>query len=123
VTNVMRGYLNPARGKPPRPIVDGWLHTGDVGRFDEGRLPGPRRPGQGHDHPRRREHLHPARSRAVVHGLPQIAEGPAVVGRAHPGLPARNRLLFVSLHPEESLEVDAIRDTPACFLVEIQVCR
>lgn len=32
--NVMRGYLNqPA--ETARTVVDGWLHTGDVGRFDE----------------------------------------------------------------------------------------
>jgi long-chain acyl-CoA synthetase len=32
--NVMRGYLN-RPGETARTIVDGWLHTGDVGRFDE----------------------------------------------------------------------------------------
>lgn len=31
--NVMRGYLNRAEDTA-RTIVDGWLHTGDVGRFD-----------------------------------------------------------------------------------------
>ena len=32
--NVMRGYLN-RPGETAATIVDGWLHTGDVGRFDE----------------------------------------------------------------------------------------
>jgi acyl-CoA synthetase (AMP-forming)/AMP-acid ligase II len=32
--NVMRGYLN-RPGETAKTVVDGWLHTGDVGRFDE----------------------------------------------------------------------------------------
>ncbi|MFF3457003.1 class I adenylate-forming enzyme family protein [Streptomyces sp. NPDC002730] len=32
--NVMRGYLN-RPGETARTVVDGWLHTGDVGQFDE----------------------------------------------------------------------------------------
>lgn len=31
--NVMRGYLN-RPGETAKTVVDGWLHTGDVGRFD-----------------------------------------------------------------------------------------
>ena len=35
----------------------GWLHTGDVGAFDDGRLSAPQGPLQGHDHLRRFQHL------------------------------------------------------------------
>jgi len=45
---------------------------------------------------------------AVVHGLPQIAEA-AVVGRAHP-VYGEEPVLFVSLHPEGTLDTDAIRE-------------
>jgi len=31
--NVMRGYLN-RPGETAKTVVDGWLHTGDIGRFD-----------------------------------------------------------------------------------------
>ena len=37
-------------------FVDGWLHTGDLARIDDGPRPD-RRPRQGHDQPRRRERL------------------------------------------------------------------
>jgi acyl-CoA synthetase (AMP-forming)/AMP-acid ligase II len=43
-----------------------------------------------------------------VHGLPQIAEA-AVVGRAHP-VYGEEPVLFVSLHPEGTLDAGAIRE-------------
>ena len=104
--NVMRGYLNRPE-ETAEAIVDGWLHTGDVGRFDE----------DGYlvlvDRAkdmiiRGGENIYPREIEAVVHGLPQIAEA-AVVGRAHP-VYGEEPVLFVSLHPEGTLDTDAIRE-------------
>jgi acyl-CoA synthetase (AMP-forming)/AMP-acid ligase II len=104
--NVMRGYLN-RPDETAKTIVDGWLHTGDVGRFDE----------DGYlvlvDRAkdmiiRGGENIYPREIEAVVHGLPQIAEA-AVVGRAHP-VYGEEPVLFVSLHPEGTLDAGAIRE-------------
>ena len=104
--NVMRGYLNRPE-ETAKTIVDGWLHTGDVGRFDE----------DGYlvlvDRAkdmiiRGGENIYPREIEAVAHGLPQIAEA-AVVGRAHP-VYGEEPVLFVSLHPEGTLDADTIRE-------------
>jgi acyl-CoA synthetase (AMP-forming)/AMP-acid ligase II len=104
--NVMRGYLNRPE-ETTRTVVDGWLHTGDVGRLDE----------DGYlvlvDRAkdmiiRGGENIYPREIEAVVHGLPQIAEA-AVVGRAHP-VYGEVPVLFVSLHPRQTLDGDAIRE-------------
>ncbi len=110
--NVMRGYLNRPE-ETAKTIVDGWLHTGDVGRFDE----------DGYlvlvDRAkdmiiRGGENIYPREIEAVVHGLPQIAEA-AVVGRAHP-VYGEEPVLFVSMHPDKSISVDQIRDHLGQFL-------
>jgi len=102
--NVMRGYLNRPE-ETAKTVVDGWLYTGDVGRFDE----------DGYlvlvDRAkdmiiRGGENIYPREIEAVAHGLPQIAEA-AVVGRAHP-VYGEEPVLFVSLHPEATLDTDAI---------------
>jgi acyl-CoA synthetase (AMP-forming)/AMP-acid ligase II len=102
--NVMRGYRNRPE-ETANTIVDGWLHTGDVGRFDE----------DGYlvlvDRAkdmiiRGGENIYPREIEAVVHGLSQIAEA-AVVGRAHP-VYGEEPVLFVSLHPDTTLDTDAI---------------
>ena len=104
--NVMRGYLNRPE-ETAKTIVDGWLHTGDVGRFDE----------DGYlvlvDRAkdmiiRGGENIYPREIEAVAHGLPQIAEA-AVVGRAHP-VYGEEPVLFVSLHPDVTLDTAAIRE-------------
>ncbi len=104
--NVMRGYLNRPE-ETAKAIIDGWLHTGDVGRFDE----------DGYlvlvDRAkdmiiRGGENIYPREIEAVVHGLPQIAEA-AVVGRAH-SVYGEEPVLFVSLHPGGTLDADAIRE-------------
>jgi acyl-CoA synthetase (AMP-forming)/AMP-acid ligase II len=104
--NVMRGYLNRPE-ETAKTIVDGWLHTGDVGKFDE----------DGYlvlvDRAkdmiiRGGENIYPREIEAVVHGLPQIAEA-AVVGRTHP-VYGEEPVLFVSLHPDAVLDAEAIRD-------------
>jgi long-chain acyl-CoA synthetase len=104
--NVMRGYLNRPE-ETARTVVDGWLHTGDVGRFDE----------DGYlvlvDRAkdmiiRGGENIYPREIEAVVHGLPQIAEA-AVVGRPHP-IYGEEPVLFVSLHRDMSITFDMIRD-------------
>jgi long-chain acyl-CoA synthetase len=103
--NVMRGYLNRPE-ETAKTVIDGWLYTGDVGRFDE----------DGYlvlvDRAkdmiiRGGENIYPREIEAVAHGLPQIAEA-AVVGRAHP-VYGEEPVLFVSLHPEAMLDTDAIR--------------
>jgi long-chain acyl-CoA synthetase len=104
--NVMRGYLNRPE-ETAKTIVDGWLHTGDIGRFDE----------DGYlvlvDRAkdmiiRGGENIYPREIEAVVHQLPQIAEA-AVVGRPDP-VYGEEPVLFVSTHPETTITPETIRD-------------
>ena len=94
--NVMRGYLNRPE-ETAKTVVDGWLHTGDIGRFDE----------DGYlvlvDRAkdmiiRGGENIYPREIEVVVHQLPQIAEA-AVVGRPNPTY-GEEPVLFVSTHPD-----------------------
>jgi long-chain acyl-CoA synthetase len=104
--NVMRGYLNLPE-ETAKTVVDGWLHTGDIGRLDE----------DGYlvlvDRAkdmiiRGGENIYPREIEAVVHHLPQIAEA-AVVGRPHPTY-GEVPVLFVSTRPNTTLTPEAIRD-------------
>ena len=91
--NVMRGYLNRPE-ETAKTLVDGWLHTGDVGRLDE----------DGYlvlvDRAkdmiiRGGENIYPKEIEAVVYQLPQIAEA-AVVGRAQSALRRRAGVVRVA---------------------------
>ncbi|QRY52471.1 class I adenylate-forming enzyme family protein [Mycolicibacterium septicum] len=102
--NVMRGYLNRPE-ETARTVLDGWLHTGDLGRFDE----------DGYlvlvDRAkdmiiRGGENIYPKEIETVVHQLPEIAEA-AVVGRADP-VYGEEPVLFAALHPGTDLDVDII---------------
>jgi long-chain acyl-CoA synthetase len=104
--NVMRGYLNRPE-ETAKTIVDGWLHTGDIGRLDE----------DGYlvlvDRAkdmiiRGGENIYPREIEAVVHHLPQIAEA-AVVGRPNPTY-GEEPVLFVSTRPGTVVTPETIRD-------------
>ena len=104
--NVMRGYLNRPE-ETAKTIVDGWLHTGDIGRFDE----------DGYlilvDRAkdmiiRGGENIYPREIEVVVHQLPQIAEA-AVVGRPDPTY-GEVPVLYVSTHPDRAVTAETIRD-------------
>jgi len=102
--NVMRGYLNRPE-ETAKTLVDSWLHTGDIGRFDE----------DGYlvlvDRAkdmiiRGGENIYPKEIETVVYQLPEIAEA-AVVGRAHP-VYGEEPLLFVSLNSGAAASTDGI---------------
>ena len=104
--NVMRGYLNRPE-ETAKTVVDGWLHTGDVGRFDE----------DGYlvlvDRAkdmiiRGGENIYPKEIETIVYQLPAIAEA-AVVGRADP-VYGEQPVLFASLHAGANLDTDRIRE-------------
>jgi long-chain acyl-CoA synthetase len=104
--NVMRGYLNRAE-ETAKTLVDGWLHTGDVGRLDE----------DGYlmlvDRAkdmiiRGGENIYPKEIETVVYQIPEIAEA-AVVGRAH-SVYGEEPVLFVSLNSGATISADRIRD-------------
>ncbi|MBV9512568.1 MAG: AMP-binding protein [Mycobacteriaceae bacterium] len=104
--NVMRGYLN-RPDETAKTVVEGWLHTGDVGRFDE----------DGYlvlvDRAkdmiiRGGENIYPREIEVVAHRLPQVAEA-AVVGRPD-AVYGEEPVLFVSLHPDKSITVETIAE-------------
>lgn len=102
--NVMRGYLNRPE-ETEKTLKDGWLRTGDVGRFDE----------DGYlvlvDRAkdmiiRGGENIYPKEIETVVHQVAGVAEA-AVVGRAS-GLYGEEPVLFVSAHPGVELDAESI---------------
>jgi acyl-CoA synthetase (AMP-forming)/AMP-acid ligase II len=100
--NVMRGYLN-RPDETAKTIVDGWLHTGDVGRFDE----------DGYlvliDRIkdiiiRGGENIYPSEIEAVLHRHPQVTEA-AVVGAPHDVLGEMPVAFVSSANPVDSAEL------------------
>jgi long-chain acyl-CoA synthetase len=102
--NVMRGYLNHP-DETAKTLTDGWLHTGDIGRFDE----------DGYlvlvDRAkdmiiRGGENIYPKEIESVVYQLPEIAEA-AVVGRTS-AVYGEEPVLFVSLNSGVTLTAEQI---------------
>ncbi|CAJ1504520.1 AMP-binding protein [[Mycobacterium] kokjensenii] len=102
--NVMRGYLNRPE-ETAKTIVDGWLHTGDVGRVDE----------DGYlvlvDRAkdmiiRGGENIYPKEIESVVYRLPGVMEA-AVIGRPNP-VYGEVPVLYVSLKPGATDDVEGI---------------
>jgi acyl-CoA synthetase (AMP-forming)/AMP-acid ligase II len=100
--NVMRGYLN-RQADTAKTVVDGWLRTGDIGRFDE----------DGYlvlvDRAkdmiiRGGENIYPKEIETVAYRMPEVAEA-AVIGRPS-ALYGEEPVLVVSLHA--AVGVDAI---------------
>jgi acyl-CoA synthetase (AMP-forming)/AMP-acid ligase II len=102
--NVMRGYL----GRPEetaRTVVDGWLHTGDVGRIDpDGYLVLVDRVKDLII--RGGENIYPKEIENVLYGHPDVLEA-AVVGQPHPTL-GEVPVAYVALRSGASVSADAL---------------
>jgi acyl-CoA synthetase (AMP-forming)/AMP-acid ligase II len=102
--NVMRGYL----GRPEetaRTVVDGWLHTGDVGRLDaDGYLVLVDR--MKDMIIRGGENIYPKEIENVLYGHPDVLEA-AVVGRSHPTL-GEVPVAYVALRPGAAATAEAL---------------
>jgi acyl-CoA synthetase (AMP-forming)/AMP-acid ligase II len=100
----MRGYL----GRPEetaRTVVDGWLHTGDVGRIDaDGYLVLVDRVKDMII--RGGENIYPKEIENVLYGHPDVLEA-AVVGQAHPTL-GEVPVAYVALRPGAGATVDVL---------------
>jgi len=104
--NVMRGYL----GRPDetaKTVVDGWLHTGDVGRFDEDgflvlvdRVKDMIIRGG--------ENIYPKEIENVLYAHGDVLEA-AVVGASHE-IYGEVPVAFVALRPGGTITADELRD-------------
>ncbi|MFI5776777.1 class I adenylate-forming enzyme family protein [Nocardia sp. NPDC051570] len=104
--NVMRGYLNRPE-ETARTLVDGWLHTGDIGYLDaDGYLVLVDRAKDMII--RGGENIYPKEIETVVYRLPEIAEA-AVVGRSNP-LYGEEPVLYVALNSGARISADDISE-------------
>jgi acyl-CoA synthetase (AMP-forming)/AMP-acid ligase II len=117
--NVMRGYLNQPE-ETARALAGGWLHTGDIGQFDE----------DGYlvlvDRVkdmiiRGGENISPQEIETVLYGHPQVLEA-AVVGRADDVL-GEEPVAFVALRPPGSATPDELLDVCKASLARFKIPR
>jgi acyl-CoA synthetase (AMP-forming)/AMP-acid ligase II len=114
---VMRGYLNKPE-ETAATVVDGWLHTGDVGRLDaDGYLTIVDRVKDMII--RGGENIYPKEIESVLHGLPDVLEA-AVVGRPDPIL-GESPLAYVSLYPGSTLSEEELLDHCRRHLTRVKV--
>ncbi|MFD2470933.1 class I adenylate-forming enzyme family protein [Amycolatopsis silviterrae] len=115
--NVMRGYLNRPEDTAAT-IVGGWLHTGDVGRFDEDgylvlvdRIKDMIIRGG--------ENLYPKEIENALHAHPAVLEA-AVVGAPHPVL-GELPVATVTLYPSAVVGEDELLDHCRARLTRVKV--
>ncbi|UKD51827.1 AMP-binding protein [Amycolatopsis sp. FU40] len=115
--NVMRGYLNRPEATAAA-IVDGWLHTGDVGRFDEDgylvlvdRIKDMIIRGG--------ENLYPKEIENALHAHPAVLEA-AVVGAPHPVL-GELPVATVTLYPAAVVSEAELLDHCRARLTRVKV--
>jgi long-chain acyl-CoA synthetase len=102
---VMRGYLNRPQDTA-KAIVDGWLHTGDIGRIDsDGYLTLVDRVKD--IIIRGGENIYPKEIESALYSYPDVAEA-AVVGRSHP-VYGEVPVAFVSLRTDSHRSVQPIQ--------------
>jgi long-chain acyl-CoA synthetase len=115
--NVMRGYLNRPEDTA-RTVIDGWLHTGDVGRFDEDgylvlvdRIKDMIIRGG--------ENIYPKEIENVLYGHPDVVEA-AVVGAPH-AVYGEVPVAFVTLRPGSTATGDELRAHCAGSLARMKI--
>ena len=113
--NVMKGYFADEEATAEA-FRGGWFHSGDLGRDAPGRLHRDSRPGEGHHHLRRREHLH-GRGREGARLAPGRARGR---GRRHArrevGRAAESLRLAAAGRDADRARVDRLRPRDAAGL-------
>ncbi|WP_299558045.1 class I adenylate-forming enzyme family protein [uncultured Mycolicibacterium sp.] len=111
---VMRGYLNRPE-ETAKTIVDGWLHTGDIGYLDaDGYLVLVDRAKDMII--RGGENIYPKEIETVAYRLPEIAEA-AVIGRPHP-VYGEVPVMYLAPAPGHPIDTDAVRRHLAASLAK-----